>query len=310
MNRIAVLVFLSAFSATLRGQLATLPPSSSTDGIPVLGLGINAGSSHWESASTLGAYRFASDDTLATPNMGSPDNALGLSWAPIPPPSFTSAMQDLNRRGGTLRMIFLGESASWLNDFGYTYSGDPSGPNSFTAFRNISAVSPGNTISFGDHLDLPLLHGDAETLDFWFNAVGAQGPTTPAATNFGGVYTVLHPANSTPALPISASAWAQRSLLVNTWIPALRNYVDVPTFLVGLEDWRTDRGSDMDNNDFLFAFQVFAVSGGSEGLEIPSLSSPVPEPSTYGILGACGLMGLAIWRQRKTRGVTAPRASS
>lgn len=296
MNKIVALALVAVLGNSAFAQLASLPPSSLTDGIPVMAKGINSGSAHWDNPNGLGAYRYSSDGP-GIPNMGSPDNILGLSWASTAPTSFTQTRLDPNSR--TFRAIFIGAAAGWQNDFGYTYTGDLQGPDSYTIFENISASGPNSTVSFGDHVDIRLVPGENDTFDFWYNGVGGPGlanPTSP--TRAGGVYTVMHPTNSSPYIGQGNVAWAQSPLMVSTWIPALGEYQDVATYLVGLEDWRLDRGSDNDRNDFLFAIQIFQSQGGPVEGGAPV---PVPEPATYGLLGTGALLALAVSRHiRKT----------
>lgn len=288
MNKLLTAAVLGVLTNSAFAQLSAVPPSSTVDGIAVQAKGINAGTTHWDSPTSLGAYRYTSSGP-ATPNMGAPDNILGLSWASSAPASFTASRS--NFPGGTFRAIFVGASAGWLNDFGYTYTGNLAGPDSFTVFKNISAASPGNTVSFGDHVDIPLLPGENQTFDFWLNGVGGNGEANPPVpTDAGGVYSVIHPTNSAPYIAPGNVTWAQSPLMVSTWIPALSAYQDVATYLVGIEDWRLDRGSDNDRNDFLFAIQMFATTGGSSDQAPPFDLGPVPEPSTYGALGALFLV--------------------
>lgn len=298
MNKLVVVLF-AILPGVAFSQLSTLPPSSSTDGVVVGNIGVNSGASRWENPNTLGAYRFASDGNLGLPNMKSPDNVLGLSWNAGAPSAFSADWQRLNATGGTIRMIFVGESAGWLNDFGYTYSGNPTGPGSFTGFRNISAGIPNETIRFGDHLDVTLAPGEPRTFDFWFNGVGASGVDTSAPNSLGGVYTLIHPENSTPFLGTGNALWAQSPILVNTWIPATSSYTDVATYLVGLEDWRSDRSGDGDGNDFFLGFQIYFSQGTPLDPEAALELQPVPEPATYGALAALGLLGIACFRARR-----------
>lgn len=288
MKTVRALTVLAALAGSSAfAQLATLPPPSTADATPVLPIGVNAGSTHWENPSTLGAWRLASDQTVPLPG--------GVTWGYTAPAAITTAMTTINTGGGTVRAIFTGETAGWYNDFGYTYSGSPSGPNSFTVFSNIQAVGPTPTVNFGDHVDVTLAPGEASTFDFWLNGTDSFNTSNPPPpTANGGVYTVFHPAASSPYTPPGNVKWAQSPLLVNTWIPSASAYANVATYLVAVEDWRLDRQSDADYSDFIFALQFFGPTGNPIGDQ-----TPVPEPSTYGLMGALGLLGLVAWRRRK-----------
>ncbi len=293
MKNILAAVAITALTGSAFAQLNPLPPSSVLDGVSVQPIGLNAGVTHWDNPATLAAFKFASDD-----NFGAPD-PVTLGWTANPPPSIMSHMGTIDAEGGTVRAIFTGESAGWLNDFGYTYSGNPAGPNSFTVFSDIQAVNPGSNISFGQYIDVGLdIADNALTFDFWLNGVGANGANNipGLGTGVGGVFTAIHPTNSTPYIP-GHVLWAPRPLFVNTWVQALNSgagaYADVATYLVGFEDWRLDRGADGDNNDFMFALQFYRADG--------TPFTPVPEPSTYGIIGALALVGLIARRRFKAK---------
>lgn len=263
-------------AGNLLAQLNPLPPSAaSVDGIPTQPAGLNAGTDHWENPNGLGAYRFASDGPLDRPNMASPDNVLGLNWSSTPP---AAVRREMTYTGGlTVRVIFVGESAGWLNDFGYSYDGNPASTvNSFTLFANISALAPTASIAFGDHADIPLLPGEASTFELWFNAVGGDDHPNPP-TEYGSVYTLFHPEHSNPFVAPGNVLWSQSPIMVSTWIPALHTYQDIPTYLVGVEDWRRDRGSDNDYNDFMIAIQFFEASGGVFQTSLPPSSFSVPK---------------------------------
>ena len=61
---IAIAAALIALTGSAYAQLAVLPPSSTTNGVNVQPIGINAGITHWDANPGLGAYNFASDGTL------------------------------------------------------------------------------------------------------------------------------------------------------------------------------------------------------------------------------------------------------
>jgi PEP-CTERM motif len=270
MKNILALATIAGLTGSAFAQLSPLPPTSTL---------------------TLGAFNFASNGTETDPN------PTALGWTVNPPPSIMSHIGSITADGGTIRAIFTGESAGWLNDFGYTYGGNPADATSRTVFSDIQAVSPSN-IDFGDYFDVKfdnLNKSTAATFDFWLNGVGAEGAANGPglAQGHGGVYTAIHPTNSTPYI-LGQVRWAPRPLFVNTWVQALNSglggYTDVATYLVGFEDVRSGVSyRDGDTNDFMFALQFFRDDG--------TPFTPVPEPSTYGLIGALALVGLIVRRR-------------
>jgi hypothetical protein len=293
MKTTVLLLALTAFAGASFAQLNPLPPSSVVDLVTPQSIGVNAGATHWDANPGLASYKFASDGTLGVPKPGSPDNVLGLNWA-----SSSAEVVDLlnqtNIYGGIVRAIFLGESARWLNDFGYTYSGNPQGPHSFTVYQNIQAMGP--TPVYGSYIDISLGAGAASTFDFWLNGVGGDGLVNPVPpTTNGGVYTVFHPANSNPYNAPGNVMMTTTALMVNTYIGATGTYQNKPAYLVAIEDWRLDCGCDQDNNDFMFALQFFKPDGR------PCLCGAVPEPSSYGLFGVAILISLIALRRTKSK---------
>lgn len=284
-----VLAALFGLTGAAYSQLTTLPPSSLDEGIAVSPIGSNAGPTHWNNPAGLGAFALRADGTI-------PLSTMGLTWGAAPPAAAVAASNAIAANGGVIRGIFLGESAGWLNDFGYTRSGNPAGPNSFTLFSDIQSMGPAPTVRFGDYVDIPLAFGQAANFDFWLNATGdfSPGPTSPLNPN-GGVYTAFDSTRGSTTMNGAGALWAQSPVLANTWSPALNAYADVFTYLVSFEDWRPDRGSDRDMSDFLFAVQFFLPDGTPLAPELGA----VPEPSTYGLLAAFALAGGAIIARRR-----------
>ena len=296
MNKVSALTALAALAGSnLFAQLNSLPPSSDMDGVMLQDMGANSGATRWEDPSGLYAYRSASDGT-AGPTPGTPDSVLGLNWGAMAPGAVWSAMSEINADGGTVRGIFTGETAGWYNDFGYTYTGSPAAPgsDSYTVLSDIQAVSP-NNVQFGQYVDIALFAGEAETFDFWLNATDSftPGPNPGTPTANGGLYTAFRPENSEPYIGSGNVRWTQEPIMVSTWINATLGYQDVATYLVSFEDWRLDDPYDTDYSDFLFAIQLFDSEGNPFG------NNPVPEPSTYGLMGAAALLGMVAWRRRK-----------
>jgi hypothetical protein len=310
-NQMKKLIALAAaaLASSAYAQLNPLPPSSTTDGVLIKAIGADAGTTNWDATPGLASYKFTSDATLGSPKPGTPDNVLGLNWSTnfFSSAAGTADFNKLNTNGGIMRAIFVGESAGWLNDFGYTYSGNPQSSSSFTVFQNIQAATgtpyPVN-VTYGDHVDITLGAGQATNFDFWLNAVGGDGinPALPPTT-YGGVYTGFHPGNSTPFNAPGNVSWTTTPLLTSTFVPTYTDshgvivpahYEDIDTYLMSFEDWRTDRGSDNDRNDFMVAIQFLNVNGGAD-------TTPVPEPSTYGLIGAAALLGLVAVRRFKAK---------
>ena len=270
---VAATVAVSAYA-----QLSPVPPTE--------GLIINPGQAPW-AGSELGDYYFATDNNLGTPNMGSPDNVDGLSWSHSVNSQVSSALTSINTTGGTVRAIFVGESAGWYNNFGYSYDGNPSSAQSFSLFNNIQGAGATPTITSGQYADIVLSAGQASTFDFWLDGVGNQ----PGGAN-GGVYTAIHQSNSSPYILPGNVLWASSAIEVPTFVQSLNGglggWEDVATYLVGYEDWNLN-SADKDYNDFVFAIQLFDQNG--------TPFTPVPEPSTYGLIGAAALLGLVARRR-------------
>jgi hypothetical protein len=291
MKTFITLAALAAFAGTSYAQMATLPPSSTTDGVLINAIGANAGTTHWDSTSSLGSFKVdsttqgtASISTLAY-------NPLGLTFGTSMPSALQANLNTLNANGGTLRTIFVADSATWNDSLGYSYSGAFAGPQSFTAFAKmqVNPAGPGPVnVQFGDSFDISFAIGAEASFDLWF-----QGENS----TYGGDYTLFHPANSSPILAPGNAKWSQEAITANTWNASLNAYVDVSTYLIGLEDWRLDGGSDRDYSDSIIALQFYTLSGA------PFIEGAVPEPSTYGLIGAGALLGLAALRRRMRKSI-------
>ncbi|MFT3781876.1 MAG: PEP-CTERM sorting domain-containing protein [Nibricoccus sp.] len=292
---LVVFAAVAALAATSRAQISPLPPSSTTDGISVQPIGLNAGATHWDSTTGLGAFKTVSGTqgtyllTTAVPS---------LTFSTTAPSSFTSSLGTLATNGGVLRTIFLSESAQWQDSLGYTRSGNIAGPQSYTVFNHIETNPAGGPVNtaFGNYFDVNFAAGTFGNFDIWFQGDGG--------TTYGGDYYAFHPTASLPYNPPGNTMWSQQTLAVNTWIASAGAYMDVMTYIVGFEDWRLDRGSDRDYSDAIIAFQFFTPSG--------TPFTPVPEPATYGMIGAAALLGLAFIRRssrKKQLGVSTAAAA-
>jgi hypothetical protein len=276
MKTVLAIAVAASVAVSAYAQLSPVPPTE--------GLLVNGPQASW-TGSQLEDYYFATDNNLGTPNMGSPDNVDGLSWSHSVNSAVSAALASINTTGGTVRAIFVGESAGWKNNFGYAYDGNAWGANSFSLFNNIQA--PGNPAN-GTYADILLSAGQASTFDFWLDGVGTSN------NEFGGVYDAIHQSNSVPDIAPGNVKWATSALQVPTFVQSLNGGLggveNVNTYLVGFEDWRLDNGNvDRDYNDFVFAIQLFDKDG--------TPFTPVPEPSTYGLIGAAALLGLVARRR-------------
>ena len=288
MRKLMVLLGLG-LPCLVNAQLPSLPPNSSNDGVVVKPAGVNSSPALWGSPTSLGAYQISGDDYQKPLHPGSPDQELGLTWNFSAPSSLATARQAINTTGGIVRAIFVGETAGWLNDFGYTYSGVPSGQKSYTAWQRIQSFGSTNdtNIKFGDYFDVNLAPGQMANFDFWFSAPGEMGSRPTSLTDLGGVYTAFNSSASSSSTP--QYLWAASSITVDTWIPSLSAAAPVATYLAGIEDWRIDRGSDRDYNDLVLALQFYNSDG--------TPFTAVPEPGTWAAIAGILAFGFVLIRR-------------
>jgi hypothetical protein len=98
------------FNPLLFGQLNTLPPSSTLDGVTVRSIGPNAGANHWEDPAGLGAYRTATASELRVP-AGTADGVRGITWTSSRLVSLDALLYNLDAQAGILRALLIGETA-------------------------------------------------------------------------------------------------------------------------------------------------------------------------------------------------------
>ena len=270
-------LFLSCvFVAGAHAQVWTLPPSSLLDGVAVKPVGANTS---WSGPLSLGAYGATGDGDSDRLVPDAADTELGLVWTHALPDSFLAMKDALVARGGTLRMIFVGETAGGRNDLGYTYSGSSQGAGAFTVFAGIQAAGSQPTVSFGQHVDIAFATGQASAFDLWFNAVD------------GGTYNAFNATGGQSAAVGQQFLWAN-PLPVETWVPSVTTYANIPTYIVSVEDLRLTEGADRDYSDFRFALQFLDANG--EAL------AAIPEPAHFAaLLGLLAAAGVLVVRWRK-----------
>src|ERR1035437_3851436 len=137
MKTFITLAALAVFAGTGYGQMATLPPASTTDGVLINPIGVNAGTTHWDSTSSLGSFKVDSTTKGTASITTVAYNPLGLAFGTSMPSALQANLNTLNANGGTLRTIFLADSATWNDSLGYSYSGAFAGPQSFTALAKM-----------------------------------------------------------------------------------------------------------------------------------------------------------------------------
>lgn len=183
--------------------------------------------------------------------------------------------------GGSVKTIYLGETAGWTDDFGFVSSATPTVHTALvTDLLSNNIPVPGGNVSSGQETSVNYAAGT--TLDFFLNSGGdlSQGGLFYAfggANEFSGADTATHVRWSTRDVPTT---------FFNGTSVVTQN---IKTLLVGFEDTRNGVSFyDGDFNDIVVAFQF-----------LPMTTPPVPEPSTYGIIGAAVLAGLVGLRRFK-----------
>jgi len=259
-------LFASVVTAQAQFTNATLPSLSTTDGASIVP---DTAETNWASSALA---NYSTSGSFVTPSAGGMD-AWGHTWSTTAP-DFGS----LNSAGGTVREIFLGAgNDSFTPAVGYTYLTSPySVGNSYTlAHLSDDSYAP-STFAFGDIADISLAPGWGTAFDLWVDTTH-------------GVYTIFNPANSQTSAGATAQVlWTNSPLLISTWIPAESAFEDVETWIGSLIETPATGGP---SEEFRFAVQGFEVQGE------PLRTTPVPEASTYGLLGALALGSLVVKRK-------------
>jgi hypothetical protein len=216
--------------------------------------------------------------------------------APAPFPTFSAT-------GGSVKVIFLGETAGNANDFGYVKfptvnAGGINNPAnlSYLATDIENGLTGGGNIVSGQEAYVHYTGG--QTVDFFLYNSGSPFVNGGLGAWFvlgqGGLEAYLH-GNAVAGYQhykwTSQSVWTQ-------YVDASGAFVSgfVDTLLVSFEDFTFAPTNPnqvnpiaipgADYSDFIFAFQFLP-------------NQAVPEPSTYGLMGAAALLGLVGYRRFK-----------
>lgn len=176
--------------------------------------------------------------------------------------------------GDQIYVTYLGKTAGALNDFGVNLGGtNASGPGAYTLWSSIDNGVPaiGTQYNFG-------YTGSPLNIDFWLNSIDAA---------YGGTYSMFYPATSDPSNsgePTYNYSARGKVFDVNDSLSGR----DRSVLVIAIEDWR---GFDSDFTDMFFAIEIYDRDGNPQ--------FPVPEPSTYGLIGAMLLLGLVVVRRAR-----------
>ena len=185
--------------------------------------------------------------------------------------------------GGSVKVIFLGETAGWRNDFGYTPSNLPGTYVPLATDIENNFTTPGGNVQSG--WETVVNYAPATSLDFFLNSGGDVGQ--------GGLFYAFGGANQFSGADATVhTRWSTRMVTTTYFNGTSVVTEDINTLLVGFEDVRAgNQYYDADFNDFVVGFQFLPTQ------------TPVPEPSTYGLMGAAALVGIVGYRRFKQKKV-------
>lgn len=199
----------------------------------------------------------------------SPNWAPGLGGPIVAPPGAFMKVE----------FVFLGETAGWWDDIGFSLNGAD-----YLLADGVQTAGGTPNRTFGDYAEWILMAGDS--LDFFITGSGVRvqdGAITAGVR--GGKFYVFDETRNAPLSASAQSYYGSLQPLTNVRpVNPLTELGDQAFTVVGFEDIRVRAGADRDYNDLLFAIRASAVH---------PCCLPVPEPSTYGLLGAAVLAVLA-----------------
>lgn len=199
------------------------------------------------------------------------------TWNPGPV-NFTTALggNPFKAEGGSVQVIAIGKTAGFENDFVVANSATPT---MYTPL--ITGINSGNLHS---GWETSVEYGAGTSLEFYLNSGSDPGQ--------GGLFSAFGANNLFSGSDTSSHVrWQTRDVTTTFFNGTATVTQDVKTLLVGFEDTRMGVSFyDGDFNDFVVGFQF-----------LPSQLPPVPEPSTYGLLGGVALVGLVAARRFKRK---------
>jgi hypothetical protein len=215
--------------------------------------------------------------------------------------SVSTPTVSFHANGGSVKSIFLGETAGNQNDFGYVKFPNVGGITDTSNLSYLATDIENSLIGAGNvksGQEAYVHYNAGESVDFFLYNSGDpyanQGLGAWFVLNLGGLEAYLH--NGAVA---NYAHYKWTTQWINTKIVKSDGTIGwelVETLLVSFEDFtfRQENPDDAspidipnaDYSDFIFAFQFLP-------------NQAVPEPSTYGLMGAAALLGLVGYRRFK-----------